>query len=441
MPDRNNRAEQDRPDTLRAYLLLGILCTSYIGIYLCRKNLSVAVPLLGHAWGLSKERLGLIGSVSTLTYAFGKFFFGPITDRIGGRNSLCGSMFFVALFGAAGALSPGLGVLVLVYSANRLCGAACWGAMVKLVSDWFSPARLAFACGLLSLSYVFGGALSVAFAGLVARLSHDSWHAVLAWPSAVLLLLLLVSWWIIPRQKAAQPAVRAGLSDTRTPNTTTTAPKVKSSVFEILRQRRFLIVLALSFTLTLLRETFNFWSVDFMKTEGGPNVSSALAAVLSTPFDLCGAAGIIFMGWSYGRLSGPGRRTLLVSMLLVLAALLVVLPFVFHAGLWLLAAGIGAIGFLVYGPYSLLAGVLSVEVSGKEHAATVSGWVDGIGYFAGFLSGVLFGRLLTLGGYRLGFGFMAALTLLSAVQCLFLYRERTSTPNAEAEAAAAINET
>jgi len=66
--------------------------------------------------------------------------------------------------------------------------------------------------------------------------------------------------------------------------------------------------------------------------------------------------------------------------------------------------------------------VLSVEVRGKEFAATVSGLVDGTGYFAGIMSGTVFGKLLMMGGYRLGFQAMAGLTLVAAVLCCFLYR-------------------
>jgi sugar phosphate permease len=146
-----------------------------------------------------------------------------------------------------------------------------------------------------------------------------------------------------------------------------------------------------------------------------------MAAFLSTPFDLCGAAGIVMMGWVFGRLQPRGRQRLLVIILGTLTVLLALLPQLFHLGLWVLAAGVGLIGFLVYGPYSLLGGVLSVEVRGKEFAATVSGLVDGTGYFAGIMSGTVFGRLLMEGGYRLGFQAMAGLTLIAAVLCCFLY--------------------
>jgi sugar phosphate permease len=118
---------------------------------------------------------------------------------------------------------------------------------------------------------------------------------------------------------------------------------------------------------------------------------------------------------------------LLFAGLLILSVVLYVTPEFFGYGIWAVTISVGLIGFLVYGPYSLLGGVLSVEVRGKEYAATVSGWVDGIGYFAAILSGVFFGRLLTQGGYRLGFHAMSGLAVIAAILCLFLY-PKTKTP-------------
>jgi MFS transporter, OPA family, glycerol-3-phosphate transporter len=406
--------EKSLPSSARAYAYLSTLVIAYIGIYLCRKNLTVAVPALQKAWSLNKEQIGIVASVSTVTYAVGKFLFGPITDRLGGRTALIGSMVLVAIFGAAGGFAPSLAVLTILYSANRLCGAASWGAMLKQVPDWFEPSKLPFTCGLLSLSYVFGGAVAVAFAGVVARWTHDSWPAVLATPSLVLGILAVACWGVLPRTPQTRPD--AGSEQKK-------EGFRFSRYLEILKERKFRVVGALSFTLTLLRETFNFWTVDFIRTEGGPQVSSSVAAFMATPFDLCGAVGIVLMGWVFGRLQPAGRQKLLIAVLVTLAALLVLLPTLFHLGLWLLAVGVGAIGFLVYGPYSLLAGVLAVEVRGKEFAATVSGMVDGLGYIAGFLSGILFGRLIMVGGYRLGFQVMAGMTLIAAFLCCFLYRK------------------
>lgn len=399
----------------QAYAYLLALILAYIGIYLCRKNLTVAVPILQSGWGLNKEQVGIVGSVSTIAYAAGKFLFGPVTDRLGGRTALAGSMLLTASFGAACALSPSILALTILYSVSRLFGSASWGAMLKLLPDWFAPEKLSFTCGVLSLSFVFGGAVAVSFGGLVARMTHDSWRAILGLPAAVLALLAIGCWLVLPRSGARK--------DSKDPSSTA-AQFNFGQIASLFRSRQFLVVVALSFTLTLLRETFNFWTVDFIRTEAGGQLSNSFAAFLATPFDLCGGAGIILTGWIFGRLGAAGRRWFLILVLLALAVILVLLPGLFRFGVWLLAAGVGLIGFLVYGPYSLLAGVLSVEVRGKAYAATVSGIVDGIGYIAGFLSGILFGRILMLGGYRLGFQAMAGFMLLSAFLSWFLYRER-----------------
>lgn len=59
-------------------------------------------------------------------------------------------------------------------------------------------------------------------------------------------------------------------------------------VHELVRLRGFRVVSALSFSLTRVRETFNDWTVDFIRTEGGAHLSTSVAAFLATPFDFCG---------------------------------------------------------------------------------------------------------------------------------------------------------
>ncbi|MCZ7635205.1 MAG: MFS transporter [Verrucomicrobia bacterium] len=84
---RPGEAPADAISRGRARLLLAALVLGYIGIYLCRKNFSVAVPLIREAFSLSKEQIGIVASASTLAYMIGKFTFGPLIDRFGGRAS------------------------------------------------------------------------------------------------------------------------------------------------------------------------------------------------------------------------------------------------------------------------------------------------------------------------------------------------------------------
>ena len=149
-----------------------------------------------------------------------------------------------------------------------------------------------------------------------------------------------------------------------------------------------------------------------------------MAALLSTPFDAMGAVGILALGWLLDRLTGTQRKWLLFSILIGVAILIFSLPILVHHQLWMVIAAIGLIGLLSYGPYSLLAGVLSLEVGGKECVASVAGMVDASGYLAGIISGYVFGRILDLGGYHLGFQCLAATTVVGAFLCLALNRPR-----------------
>jgi sugar phosphate permease len=373
--------------------VVAALGAGYVGIYLCRKNLAVAIPLLQQSWGVGRAELGRVASLGTLTYAAGKLLLGPLADRIGGRAAFLMALVGVALFGALGGLVPGLMLLTVVYGLNRFLGAGGWPAMMKLVPTWFPPERTAGVAAALSLSYVLGGILATLFAGWMVPFG---WRTVLAAPSAVLLLLLVV----------CALLVQAGPRE---------APKTSASkplnLRALLARPQFILVCVLSFTLTLLRESFNVWSVDFLMSIQG-KASVAAAALKSTTFDLAGAVSIVAMGVLYDRVPARLRRWLIAGILAALTALLLVLPAAtVDTGAWL----IGAVGLLVYGPYSLLAGVLAVESGGAELAASASGVIDAVGYGAGVLSGEVLGRIVDAGGYRLGFHCLAALAAISAV--------------------------
>jgi sugar phosphate permease len=149
-------------------------------------------------------------------------------------------------------------------------------------------------------------------------------------------------------------------------------------------------------------------------------MSNQIAALLSTPFDAAGAVGIVGLGWIFDRLSGTGRRVVLFVSLGLLALLVYDLPAIYRLGMWQIETAIALIGFLSYGPYSLLAGALAVEIGGKELVGTVAGLVDSTGYVATILAGRYFGKLLDTGGYELGFHRLAGVTVVAAILCLGL---------------------
>ena len=224
-------------------------------------------------------------------------------------------------------------MLTLLYSriARRL---GRLGGMVKQVPEWFSSRSIALAMGILSLSFVFGGVLATILAGFIASWSGNNWRWVMSGPSIV-----VVSSW----RSAGSLSLEAGATE-RKPSIARAKPARDGEASRCRRTvRRFWIACALSFMLTLLRETFNTWTVDFFKT-AGLTMSSDIAAFLSTPFDAFGATGIVTLGWFSGE-SGSGRRCRCCSMLCAARRAIVVLLSLAARNVVLATAGVGGIGF------------------------------------------------------------------------------------------------
>jgi len=424
------RGEAGAPLTpTRAYWLLGSLVLGYVGVYLCRKNLAVAIPLITADLGVSREQVGAVAGWSTLAYAAGKFLFGPVIDRFGGRRCFLLSLAGVAVFGFAGSLASSLPWLALAYGVNRFSGSLAWGSMVKLVPGWFASRQLPLAMAWLSLSIVFGGAAATLLAGEIAEWTGNNWRAVMGVPAIVLVALGLWNFWALPQPAGPDVASRSSSA---------ASGFHFGQLPQLLRLRQFWIVMGLSFTLYLMREVFNNWTVDFFKTEGGAEMSSRIAAFLSLPFDILGALGILSLGWLFGHLGPRGRSRSLFLLLLALSACIYALPLALARGLVPATITVGLIGFLSYGPYSLLAGILSVEIRGKDYVATVAGLVDGVGYVAGYLAGGAFGRIVDSGGYRQGFAVLSGVTLVATVLSLFLYRSGKDGGEANPEPKSAV---
>jgi OPA family glycerol-3-phosphate transporter-like MFS transporter len=77
---------------------------------------------------------------------------------------------------------------------------------------------------------------------------------------------------------------------------------------------------------------------------------------------------------------------------------------------------VGAVAFLLIGPYSYLAGAISLDFGGKRGGATASGIIDGFGYMLG---GVVAGKIVASVSHSLGwqgvFKLLAVVALLTGV--------------------------
>lgn len=401
-----------------------LLTVGYAGYYLCRSHFSVAKPLILDEFktsGITKETLGSVAAVGTACYAAGKFLFGSAADVLGGRRmfllGMAGAVIFSLLFGFGG---PPL--FMLAWAGNRAIQASGWVGMIKLTSRWFGRNVYGRVMGFISLSYLFGDFVSRLF--LSDLIAHGvGWRGVFA-ISAAVLAVIFVPTALLLRERPSDRNLMGPESEVAQADAPSGRPRLSSLLRPLLSNPTFLVVCVLSFGFTFMRETFNDWTPTYLHEAAGLTTEAAGRA--SSLFPLFGGLSVLAVGFLHDRLGKVGAARM-ISIGLALGAIgLAYLAYGNASSQPAITVGLVAvIGFALIGPYSLLAGAISLDFGGTKSSATAAGWIDGIGYVGGILSGQLIGSVAEHRGWGPAFGILAVTALVScAVALLYLYRER-----------------
>ena len=418
------------PFTRWHLLTVALLALGYAGYYFCRSDLSVVLPLLikdldahGIPANVAQVRLGFIASAGVLAYALGKFVSGSLADLFGGRNNflagMAGAVFFTILF----ALGGGFPIFTIAWIGNRTLQSTGWVGLVKVSSRWFSYSIYGFVMGVISLSYLFGDAASREVMALLLG-AGMGWRGIFFTGAGLLFLLLAANLILLretPQERGLPAPPTNPLNVYAEPKADTSTEKLGLGAIlpPLLASKFFWMVCGLSLGTTLLRETFNLWTPTYFSAYVG--LSNADAASRSALFPLLGGVSVLAAGFMSDRLGLNGRSLVLFGGLASATICLFVLAQVpGHGNPWIPVALVALVGFLLLGPYSYLAGAMSMDFGGDKGAATAAGIIDGVGYLAGVLSGDTMARITVKYGWRTAFVALAVTCLLTAVVALVL---------------------
>ena len=416
-------------------LTASLMVSGYAGYYLCRSDLSVVIPLITQelvARGISAEaariHLGTIASVGVLTYALGKFISGGITDFLGGRRNFLAGMGGSILFTVCFALAGGFPLFTLTWAVNRLMQSMGWPGIVKISSRWFSYSTYGTVMGIMSLSFLFGDAAAREYLSILIR--HGmGWRSVFLVAAGTLGLLFLVNLAFLRESPTS-----VGLNEPHAnpenlfkDEGEEPAPSgLRDLLGPLLRSGPFWLVCLLSLGVTLVRETFNLWTPTYFHQVAG--LDQAGAAQSSALFPLFGGFSVLVAGYASDRLGRSGRAAIIFFGMVLTGVTLFFLGRIDfgHSTFWPVAL-VTTVALMMLGPYSYLAGAISLDFGGKHGSATAAGIIDGIGYLGGVLAGDSVARISIAYGWRGAFSFLAAAAgLSSAAAFAFLLTQRRS---------------
>lgn len=427
---------------------MALLAFGYSGYYFCRSDLAVVLPELirdlgahGVAVNDAQVKLGMMASAGTIAYAIGKFVFGALADVLGGRRNflvgMAGSIIFTIIFMLAG----GFPLFTLAWVCNRFSQSAGWSGLVKVSSRWFSYSTYGSVMAVLSLSFLFGDA---ACRWIMSQLMAQGfgWRGIFSAAAAALGVLLLINLMFLREtpEERGLPAPQANPLNVYAGEGNSDAgshPRLIAILRPLLTSYPFWLVCLLSLGTTFLRETFNLWIPTYFVQFVG--LSASQAAARSALFPLFGGVAVLLAGVLSDRLGLNGRNLVMVcGMTASTVCLMLLVATPAHGNQMLPVILVTMVGFLLLGPYSYLAGAISLDFGGKRGSATAAGIIDGLGYLAGYMSGDTIARITVAFGWKYAFLALAVISLLTAVIALVLtiHQARTFRSASMSESAA-----
>lgn len=396
---------------------------AYAGFYLCRKNLSIVLPLLNSASGLRGIDLANIVFGYSVLYAIGQFGCGPLSDRIGAKRVVGAGLILVvacnSLMGAHAAF-----IWLLIFACLNGAGQSTgWSGLVKTMAIWFRGGSRGIVMAWWSTNYVLGGFLATAFATWAVvqpwLFPELGWRRGF-WFPAFLLLIITVLFLAGVRE---EPEGTESFSRLQGSSTGLHASHTSWGALAALLRKPSLWLIGISyFFLTLCRYALMFWLPLYMVSS--LKYSLQASGYLSSLYELIGIAGAILAGYISDRFSQSRRAPVAAIMLCGFGIVLLAEPAFTRFGLVGTALAISLAGIFSFGPDTLLSGAGAQDIGEAKAAATASGLVDGIGHLGAVFSPYVVVYVSQRYGWDSLFFVLACAALLGAAALLPIWNLR-----------------
>lgn len=387
---------------------LAVTTIGYALYYIIRKNLSIAMPLLGEI-GVSKVQLGAFLTAGGLIYGLGRFLNGIVADRHSARKVMASGLFicggvnilfafsdYLSLFRAATAPPAPLALvwtMGMVWIVNQYFQGMGVGPCIKTLPKWFAPEELSTRQSIWNLSHSIGAGAVFALCGWYLIPRFHSWRLCFIVPAAIAIAgaaAVLAFFKDSPEDAGLAGFNPGGAAPHRGKDSGGDyAAYISKHVFR--NPKVWIIAIADFFVYTVRFAALDWGIVLLMETKG---LSLAGATSLLFAFEIVGGnMGMVVAGWATDRFfHSAAHRTSLVA--LALSALAIAAFYFVPANAPLAAKMIPFVltGFFIYAPQALL-GVATTQQATPRAAGVAGGFVGIFSYASTILSGLGFGYI------------------------------------------------
>jgi sugar phosphate permease len=367
--------------------IFAVTWLTYAGFYLCRKNLSIALPALHSVSGLGSMALANIVFGYSLLYALGQFGCGFLSDRFGPRRVVGTGLVLIIVSNLLMGFHGAPFWLLAFACLNGIGQSTGWSGLVKIMASWFSSQQRGVVMAWWGTNYVLGGFLATAFTTWAVSqqwlLPTLEWRRGFILP-AIVLVAVAVLFFLMVRDEpeTLQPkdlAEEAGATIDKCSSHSTW-----HEMRALLGNRAIWLIGASYFFLEMCRYALMFWLPYYMVNRLHYGLTTS--GYLSSLYELVGVVGAVAAGYISDHWMQSRRAPVSVLMLCGFSVVILAQMGTTSLGPVVTGVAVSLAGLLSYGPDTLLSGAAAQDIGQAKVAATASGLIDGIGHLGALIS-------------------------------------------------------
>lgn len=371
----------------------------YIGYYLTRKVFTIAKTSIvaDLHWNLSDTAHIWAGFL--LAYMLGQFINGFLGRKWGARTILLGGLGISIVCNIVFGFANSFATFFVFMFVNGLVQAAGWPGCVGGVSQWMRNKERGTIMGWWTTNHIIGNVLYKSLGGWlmgpammqlayvlgltglnVAILKTAGPHWRVSFFGCTILTIGI--WWLMyfwlrdkPEDVGLAPIVDTKSDDLRAVEASQEESVTLGDYVRLLVNPLVMIMGCSYFCIKFLRYALDSWLPAFLNIQG---LDVARASYYSTIFDYTGVIGTIITGIVLDRYFRGNWAVLCFVMALGMIGGYFAVMYLGTDPLRI-ALCYGLVGFMVYGPDSLLTGAAAIAVAGEANGVAVAGIVNGIG--------------------------------------------------------------
>lgn len=435
--DTSEQFKAEHPDTFARYLwrrkvVFAVAYLGYTCAYLVRNNFKLTSEKMRLLNDWSLVEVGAILTAFTVTYGFGKFFMGMLSDKVSLRKIFAGALGASSLLCIAIGFNNSIVMLgILMFFLGLIQGALAPSSMA-MIANWYPNKTRGSGIAIWNTSQNLGGAgLPMIITGLLAWAGPQNLYVAFLVPGAVVFVCSLVFWKFggDRPEEENMPSLRTIYGKAGEPDVEDIVPEGtaywKILVSSVLTSRMVLTIAFINATLYFLRFGVLNWMPAFLGTEMGFTQAQYNAAFAA--LEWIAIPGSFLFAWISVKL--PNKQTLVGFIgLLILAGLIFV--YMGNTSYPVLLIVSGLMGALIYGP-QLIVNILTLNFVPLKAAGVAVGFVGLFGYIVGELCANLVMPILAEAfSWTVSFIFLAGISLLAGVLYLSLSKSERAVVHA-----------